>query len=144
MHSTLDALIASADRGDRAAADALFERSTRSSIGWRAASWRGRPRRRPRRDDAAARGLLRCRAREGTVFPDRARFMAYAARVMRGLIIDDVRRRQAQKRGGWFDITALDTDIAGQRRPTRRSWRASATPSTSWPSVDPPWPRSSI
>ena len=32
--------------------------------------------------------------REGTVFVDHARFMAYAARVMRGLIIDDVRRRR--------------------------------------------------
>ena len=38
--------------------------------------------------------------REGAKFPDRARFMAYAARVMRGLIIDDVRGRLAQKRGG--------------------------------------------
>ena len=32
-------------------------------------------------------------------FPDRARFMAYAARVMRGLIIDHARERHAQKRG---------------------------------------------
>ena len=50
--------------------------------------------------------------REGAVFPDRARFMAYAARVMRGLIIDDVRRRQSQKRGGLFEITSLGTDQA--------------------------------
>jgi DNA-directed RNA polymerase specialized sigma24 family protein len=33
--------------------------------------------------------------REGQVFPDRARFMAYAARVMRALIIDHVRHRKA-------------------------------------------------
>lgn len=44
--------------------------------------------------------------RGGTSFPDRARFMGYAARVMRGLIIDHVRRRQAQKRGGQFEITS--------------------------------------
>ena len=50
--------------------------------------------------------------REGMVFPDRARFMAYAARVMRGLIIDDVRRRRSQKRGGLFEITSLGTDQA--------------------------------
>jgi RNA polymerase sigma factor (TIGR02999 family) len=50
--------------------------------------------------------------REGTVFVDHARFMAYAARVMRGLIIDDVRRRRSEKRGGLFDITSLITDHA--------------------------------
>jgi RNA polymerase sigma factor (TIGR02999 family) len=48
--------------------------------------------------------------REGTVFVDHARFMAYAARVMRGLIIDDVRRRRSEKRGGLFEITSLGTD----------------------------------
>src|SRR5262252_2610204 len=42
-------------------------------------------------------------------FVDHARFMGYAARVMRGLIIDDVRRHRSQKRGGLFEITALRT-----------------------------------
>lgn len=51
-------------------------------------------------------------AREGTVFEDHPRFMAYAARVMRGLIIDDVRRRGSEKRGGLFAITSLGTDHA--------------------------------
>jgi RNA polymerase sigma factor (TIGR02999 family) len=46
---------------------------------------------------------------EGTVFVDHARFMGYAARVMRGLITDDVRRRRSEKRGGLFHITSLDT-----------------------------------
>jgi RNA polymerase sigma factor (TIGR02999 family) len=50
--------------------------------------------------------------REGAVFPDRGRFMAYASRVMRGLIIDYARRRQAQKRGGGFEITSLAGDVA--------------------------------
>jgi RNA polymerase sigma factor (TIGR02999 family) len=49
--------------------------------------------------------------REGTDFPDRARFMGYAARVMRGLLIDHVRSRQAQKRGGQFEITSLDANV---------------------------------
>jgi RNA polymerase sigma factor (TIGR02999 family) len=31
---------------------------------------------------------------------------------MRGLIIDDVRRRQSQKRGALFEITSLGTDQA--------------------------------
>ena len=65
-------------------------------------------------------------AREGMRFPDRARFMAYAARAMRGLVIDYVRRSRAQKRGGGaFEITLTDgtesnpaarTDAAGLQR----------------------------
>jgi RNA polymerase sigma factor (TIGR02999 family) len=51
-------------------------------------------------------------ARSGPTFPDRARFMGYAARVMRGVIIDHARNRRAQKRGGQFEITSLDTDAA--------------------------------
>ena len=51
--------------------------------------------------------------KDGTAFADHARFMAYAARVMRGLIIDDVRRRRSEKRGGLFHITSLDTELAG-------------------------------
>ena len=50
-------------------------------------------------------------AREGQSFPDRGRFMAYAARVMRGLIIDHVRNRLAIKRGGAFELTSLTTDV---------------------------------
>jgi RNA polymerase sigma factor (TIGR02999 family) len=49
--------------------------------------------------------------RERTVFPDRNRFMAYASRVMRGLIIDYTRRRQAQKRGGQFEFVPITRDI---------------------------------
>jgi RNA polymerase sigma factor (TIGR02999 family) len=50
--------------------------------------------------------------RQGAVFPDRARFMAYAARVMRGLIIDDLRGRLAHKRGGGVAPATLLTDAA--------------------------------
>jgi RNA polymerase sigma factor (TIGR02999 family) len=45
-------------------------------------------------------------------FPDRARFFGYAARAMRGLIIDHLRSRHALKRGGEFHLTALDTEVA--------------------------------
>jgi RNA polymerase sigma factor (TIGR02999 family) len=48
--------------------------------------------------------------KDETVFVDHGRFMAYAARVMRGLIIDDVRRRRSEKRGGMFEITSLGFD----------------------------------
>jgi len=50
--------------------------------------------------------------RTGAVFPDCARFMAYATRAMRGLIVDHVRRRHAQKRGGLMQMTTLDTLVA--------------------------------
>jgi RNA polymerase sigma factor (TIGR02999 family) len=39
--------------------------------------------------------------------------MGYAARAMRGLIIDHVRGRQALKRGGEFVFTPLDDTLAG-------------------------------
>ena len=52
--------------------------------------------------------------REALTFPDRGRFMAYAARAMRGLVVDRVRARSAQKRGGGLDITSLDTHVADQ------------------------------
>ena len=45
-------------------------------------------------------------------FPDRERFIGYAARVMRGLIIDFVRERRALKRGAAFHITQLPSEIA--------------------------------
>jgi RNA polymerase sigma factor (TIGR02999 family) len=44
-------------------------------------------------------------------FPDRERFMGYAARVMRGLIIDLVRERRALKRGGAYHITQLPAEV---------------------------------
>ena len=47
--------------------------------------------------------------KDGIAFVDNERFMGYAARVMRGLIIDDVRRQRSQKRGGLFEITSLRT-----------------------------------
>ena len=51
-------------------------------------------------------------SQRGLHFPDRARFFAYAARAMRGLIIDSVRERRAIKRGGEFHLTSLDTATA--------------------------------
>ena len=50
--------------------------------------------------------------RDGLSFPDQLHFLAYAARVMRGLIIDYARHRQVQKRGGKFEFTSLAVDPA--------------------------------
>ena len=57
---------------------------------------------------------LTVHARDGIVFPDHARFLAYASRAMRGLIIDFARSRQALKRGAGFEITSLPTEIPAQ------------------------------
>jgi DNA-directed RNA polymerase specialized sigma24 family protein len=57
------------------------------------------------------------------IFPDRERFFGYAARVMRGLIIDFIRDRRALNRGGVFHITELPTNPhrAQARLPPRSS-----------------------
>jgi RNA polymerase sigma factor (TIGR02999 family) len=39
-------------------------------------------------------------ARAGLDFPDRSRFLGYAARTMRGIVVDHARHSRAQKRGG--------------------------------------------
>ena len=60
---------------------------------------------------------LNLAGREGTRFPDRGRFLAYAARAMRGLIIDFARRRQAVKRGSEFVITSIGIEDAAAPAP---------------------------
>jgi RNA polymerase sigma factor (TIGR02999 family) len=53
---------------------------------------------------------LRISGRDALQFPDGARFMAYASRAMRSLVIDFVRERHAQKRGAGFEITSIKTE----------------------------------
>jgi len=109
MERPLSTLILSADRGDGQASEALFSALYREL--------RGLARRELARSGPGAslgvtsllhEAYLDIAQREGVSFPDRARFLAYAARVMRGLIIDGLRRRQARKRGGGFEITSID------------------------------------
>jgi RNA polymerase sigma factor (TIGR02999 family) len=121
---TIATLIAAAERGDPSAAEALFTTlySELHRIAQRELArngWGG---------TLGATSLLHeafldLSKREDLEFPDRNRFMSYAARVMRGLIIDYVRSRQAQKRGGAFHLTTLSTDIAdavaGEQQLTR-------------------------
>ncbi len=57
---------------------------------------------------------LDIRRRDALAFPDKGRFLAYAARAMRGVVIDRVRERAAQKRGGALAITSFDTETAEQ------------------------------
>jgi RNA polymerase sigma factor (TIGR02999 family) len=49
--------------------------------------------------------------REFAELADRRRFMGYASRAMRGLIIDYLRRSNAQKRGGEFEFIPLPEEL---------------------------------
>jgi len=109
--STISSLIGAAEGGDSAAADTLFSTlySELHRLAKRELARRGSP------VSLSVTTLLHeayldIAAREGSRFPDRPRFMGYAARVMRGLIIDHARSRNAIKRGGEFEITSLKTD----------------------------------
>jgi RNA polymerase sigma factor (TIGR02999 family) len=57
---------------------------------------------------------FKMKERSDAAFPDEAHFLAYAARAMRTLVIDYARSRQAQKRGGAFEITRLPTEAPEQ------------------------------
>lgn len=112
MESTINSLMAAADRGDAPACEALFSAlySELHQLAERELARRGA-------DASVGPTTLLHEAYLGiigknTSFPDRAQFMRYAARVMRGLIIDSARSGHAKKRGGEFEITALDTKVA--------------------------------
>jgi RNA polymerase sigma factor (TIGR02999 family) len=114
VEPSLSALMASAEAGDRSAANALFAAlySELHRLASRQLARGAAPDLTLGTTTLLHSAYLEMADREGAVFPDRSRFMAYAARVMRGLIIDYVRRRQAHKRGGEFEITSLDDQVA--------------------------------
>ena len=111
MESRLSSLIEAAESGDRSATEALFS-ALYSEL-----------HRMARRQLARGGGgvslsvttllheaYLDMASRSDVHFPDEARFMGYAARVMRNLIINYARDRQAQKRGGLFVITSVGNE----------------------------------
>lgn len=112
MESPLSSLIQAAENGDSAASDALF-------AALYAELHRLAKRELARQSFAVGlsattllhQAYIEMAGKSGASFPDRARFMGYAARVMRGLIIDQARNRSAQKRGGGFEITAIGTEV---------------------------------
>jgi RNA polymerase sigma factor (TIGR02999 family) len=115
MKATISSLITAAENGDESAAEALFPAlyTELHRVAKRELARQGAP------VSLGVTTLLHeayldiaARNGSGPLFPDRARFMGYAARVMRGLIIDHARNRRAQKRGGQFEITSLATDVA--------------------------------
>ena len=113
MPSSVGSLIASAERGDPAAAEALFSalyadlhRLARVELARRGGGLTLSP------TTLLHEAYLDIAGRENVSFVDRGRFMAYAARVMRGIVIDYARNRRAQKRGGQFEMTTLTTDVS--------------------------------
>ena len=113
MESTLASLIASAERGDRSASEMLFaalyselHRLAKRELARSGSAMTLTP------TTLLHEAYLDMSGRTEAVFVDRARFLGYAARVMRGLIVDYARRRQALRRGGQFQITSLATEHA--------------------------------
>jgi RNA polymerase sigma factor (TIGR02999 family) len=47
---------------------------------------------------------------------DRGHFFAYAGRIMRSVVVDFARKRQAERRGGEFERVSLDTQLAEDLR----------------------------
>jgi RNA polymerase sigma factor (TIGR02999 family) len=113
VESTISSLVVAAEGGDPSAAAALFAAlySELHRLAQRQLA-RNAPEMTLGTTSLLHEAYLDIAKREGTVFPDRGRFMAYAARVMRTLIIDRLRHRKAQKRGGRFEITSLSADVA--------------------------------
>jgi RNA polymerase sigma factor (TIGR02999 family) len=108
------ALVQRADGGDEAAGDALFA-SLYTELHRLA---QGHLRRSGGNLTMGATTLLHeayldLNARVHLVFPDQLHFLKYASRAMRGLVIDYVRNRRAQKRGGNLMFTTVDEEKVG-------------------------------
>ena len=105
-------LLAAAGGGDAQAGNALFNavygelRSLAHAALWHA----------PAPGELDARALvseawLRMNDRDGLAFASRNHFFAYAARVMRSVIVDQLREAAAAKRGGGLREVTLSTSI---------------------------------
>lgn len=109
---SISSLIAAAERGDSLSHEALFTAlyTELHRLARRELARRGAP---PSLGVTTLlhEAYLDIAERGGASFPDRGRFMGYAARVMRGLILNHVRARRAQKRGDGFEITSVESDV---------------------------------
>lgn len=61
---------------------------------------------------------LRLQAQQDLAFEDRGRFLAYAAQVMRSVVVDLVRARQAERRGGHLQQVTFSTAVAEMAQQT--------------------------
>lgn len=55
--------------------------------------------------------FLRCAKAERVPIADRGRFLAYASRVMRSVVVDYLRQRRTERHGGEVLFVTLNTDI---------------------------------
>ncbi len=109
MESTLSQLIEATEQGNLSVAEVLFTAlyAELHRVAKRELARQGVP------ESLSASTLfhqpyIEMADKDGNSFPDRARFMAYASRLRRGLIIDHARNRGAQTRGGQFHIRRRD------------------------------------
>ncbi len=118
MLAPIGELIRTADAGDPAAVDALFASLYRElhAIAERELH-RGGGELTLGTTTLLHEAYLNIAQREGIEFATRAQFLAYAARAMRGLMIDYARRRRAKKRGGEFHITSSGAEVASADAP---------------------------
>lgn len=105
----LDRLVRDADGGSQAARSELFRSLYEELHKLAHAQLRGAHPELGVRTTTLLHELYVAMSRGQAVFPDRSRFLAYASRAMRGIVIDAIRERRADKRGGQFHITALTT-----------------------------------
>src|SRR5262245_13261231 len=110
--ANIASLLASADKDDSSAADALFDvlYAELRRLAARELSRQNAPPVSVSATTLLHEAYLSMASAHGPTFPDRSRFMAYAARVMRGLIIDHARRRRAPKRRGQLHLTSIDAE----------------------------------
>jgi RNA polymerase sigma factor (TIGR02999 family) len=111
LSSSLSSLFEAAERGDKTVSDELFgalyqelHRLARCQLAHQVPLSIGAT-------TLLHQAYIEIAGKQEVSFPDRSRFMGYAARVMRGLIIDHARSRSAQKRGGQFHITSSVVEL---------------------------------
>ena len=111
MEQAFEALIRRADQADREATDKLFALLYHELRGLAERSLRrGGPSLTLGTTTLLHEAYLNIAGRENIAFVDRPRFLAYASRAMRGLVIDYARMRRAKKRGAQFEITLADDE----------------------------------
>ena len=115
MQTEIEALIRRADQADNAATDQLFSilyhelhrlaehhvRRAGSSLTLGATT-------------LLHEAYLGIAGRETVSFEDEPRFLGYASRAMRGLVIDYARRRRARKRGRHLEITLVGDEMPAE------------------------------
>lgn len=114
LHTRIEQLLRSAEQGDAAARKELFTLLYHELHQLAQRELRRNPFNTMSPTTLLHETYVNLAGRQMGAFPDRARYLAYASRAMRGLIIDYVRSRRAQKRGGAFEITSLPTEVPAQ------------------------------